>query len=211
MSSSTSLTLRELPHGDTRRDPPSDSNHQSRDEFQNAPPPPSDNELQSAPPPPSDNELQSAPLPPSDNELQSAPLPPSDNELQSAPPPPSDNELQSAPPPPSDNELQSAPPPPSDNELQSALPPPSDNELQSAPPPPSEQLCITIHRTDVLCASVNLVHPVVRVSVVDGEGGQLLKKSRPEQCVTSFYERDNPAVDYILPVMTQPCALQEHW
>ena len=63
----------------------------------------------------------------------------------------------------------------------------------------------------MLCASVNLVHPVVRVSVVDGEGGQLLKKSRPERCVTSFYERDNPAVDYILPVMTQPCALQEHW
>ena len=127
VSSSTSLTQRELPHGDTRGDPLSDCNHQSHEEFQNAPPPP------------------------------------------------------------------------------------SDNELQSATLPPSEQLCITIHRTDVLCASVNLVHPVVRVSVVDGEGGQLLKKSRPERCVTSFYERDNPAVDYILPVMTQPCALQEHW
>ena len=108
-------------------------------------------------------------------------------------------------------EFQNAPPPPSDNELQSDPPLPSDNELQSDLPPPSEHLCITIHRTDVLCASVNLLHPVVRVSVVDGEGGQLLKKSRPEQCVTSFYERDNPAVDYILPVMTQPCALQEHW
>ena len=135
----------------------------------------------------------------------------SGEELQSAPPPPSDNKLQSVPPPPNDNELQSVPPPPSDNELPSVPPPPSDNELPSAPLPPSEQLCITIHRTDVLCASVNLVHPVVRVSVVDGEGGQLLKKSRPEQCVASFYETDNPAVDYILPVMTQPCGLQEHW
>ena len=151
VSSSTSLTRKELPHGDTSGDPLSDSNLGGGEEFQNAPPPPSDNELQSDPPPPSDNELQSDP------------------------------------------------------------PPPSDNELQSDLPPPSEHLCIIIHRTDVLCASVNLLHPVVRVSVVDGEGGQLLKKSRPEQCVTSFYERDNPAVDYILPVMTQPCALQEHW
>ena len=152
VSTSTSLTQRELLHGDTSGDPLSDSSLQSGEELQNAPPPPSDNELQSAPPPPSDNELQSAP------------------------------------------------PPPSDNELQSAL-----------PPPPSEQLCITIHRTDVLCASVNLVHPMVRVSVVEGEEGQLLKKSHPGQCVASFYERDNPAVDYILPVMTQPCSLQEHW
>ena len=187
VSTSTSLTQRELLHGDTSGDPLSDSSLQSGEELQNAPPPPSDNELQSAPPPPSDHELQSAP------------------------PPPSDHELQSAPPPPSDNELQSAPPPPSDNELQSAPPPPSDSELQRVPLPPSEQLCITIHRTDVLCASVNLVHPMVRVSVVEGEGGQLLKKSHPGQCVASFYERDNPAVDYILPVMTQPCSLQEHW
>ena len=140
VSTSTSLTQRELLHGDTSGDPLSDSSLQSGEE------------------------------------LQSAPLPPSDNELQSAPPPPSDNELQSA-----------------------------------LPPPPSEQLCITIHRTDVLCASVNLVHPMVRVSVVEGEEGQLLKKSHPGQCVASFYERDNPAVDYILPVMTQPCSLQEHW
>ena len=176
VSTSTSLTQRELLHGDTSGDPLSDSSLQSGEELQNAPPPPSDNELQSAPPPPSDNELQSAPPPPSDNELQSALPPPSDNELQSAPPPPSDNELQSVP-----------------------------------PPPPSKQLCITIHRTDVLCASVNLVHPMVRVSVVEGEEGQLLKKSHPGQCVASFYERDNPAVDYILPVMTQPCSLQEHW
>ena len=163
VSTSTSLTQRELLHGDTSGDPLSDSSLQSGEELQNAPPPPSDNELQSAPPPPSDHELQSAPPPPSDNELQSAP------------------------------------------------PPPSDNELQRVPLPPSEQLCITIHRTDVLCASVNLVHPMVRVSVVEGEGGQLLKKSHPGQCVASFYERDNPAVDYILPVMTQPCSLQEHW
>ena len=80
-----------------------------------------------------------------------------------------------------------------------------------ATPPPGELLGITVHRTDVLHASVKVAHPVVRVSVVDGEGGRLLKKSNPERCVASFYEMGNPTVDYVLPIMTQPCHLQEHW
>lgn len=80
-----------------------------------------------------------------------------------------------------------------------------------ATPPPGELLGITVHRTDLLQASVKVTHPVVRVSVVDRERGHLPKKSNPERCVTSFYERGNPAVDYILPIMTQPCNLREHW
>lgn len=78
-----------------------------------------------------------------------------------------------------------------------------------APPPPEEVLCITVHRTDGLRASVDLRHPVVRVSVVDEEGGSYLKKSTPEQCVTSFYERGNPNVDYVMPVLTQPCSFRD--
>ena len=68
-------------------------------------------------------------------------------------------------------------------------------------------LGITIHSTDHLKASVKISHPCVRVTIVDASLerlGELMKKSRPDRCVTSFYERGNPNVDYILPVLTQP-------
>lgn len=66
---------------------------------------------------------------------------------------------------------------------------------------------LIIHHTDILRASVNITHPCVRVSIIDisGEaGGAYAKKSNPTKCVTSYYESGNPAVDYILPVLTQP-------
>ncbi len=68
-------------------------------------------------------------------------------------------------------------------------------------------LGVTIHETDHLKASVKISHPCVRVTIVDASldsRGDLLKKSQPDRCVTSFYERGNPDVDYILPVLTQP-------
>ncbi len=69
---------------------------------------------------------------------------------------------------------------------------------------------VTIHKTDHLKASVKISHPCVRVTVVDVEQrGNLLKKSQPDRCVTSFYERGNPNVDYILPVITQPYYCKE--
>ena len=66
---------------------------------------------------------------------------------------------------------------------------------------------LTIHRTDILRASVNISHPCVRVSIIDisdEAGGAYARKSNPTKCVTSYYESGNPAVDYILPVLTQP-------
>ena len=66
---------------------------------------------------------------------------------------------------------------------------------------------LVIHQTDILRASVNITHPCVRVSIVDTSeetGGAYAKKSNPTKCVTSYYESGNPAVDYILPVLTQP-------
>ncbi len=68
-------------------------------------------------------------------------------------------------------------------------------------------LGVTIHETDHLKASVKISHPCVRVTIVDASldgRGDLLKKSQPDRCVTSFYERGNPDVDYILPVLTRP-------
>lgn len=74
-------------------------------------------------------------------------------------------------------------------------------------------LGITVHGTDELQASVLLTHPSVRVSIVNSSiaaHGSLLKKSVPEKCVTSYYERGNPSVDYILPIMTKPYKCREH-
>ena len=74
-------------------------------------------------------------------------------------------------------------------------------------------LGITIHGTDELQASVFLTHPSVRVSIFDASidnFGNFLKKSAPEKCVTSYYERGNPSVDYILPVLTQPYECRQH-
>lgn len=66
---------------------------------------------------------------------------------------------------------------------------------------------LIIHQTDILRASVNITHPCVRVSIIDTSeeaSGAYAKKSNPTKCVTSYYESGNPAVDYILPVLTQP-------
>jgi hypothetical protein len=74
-------------------------------------------------------------------------------------------------------------------------------------------LGITIHGTDELKGSVLLSHPSIRVSIVDSSNdahGSLLRKSAPEKCVTSYYERGNPSVDYVLPVMTKPYGCREH-
>ena len=96
------------------------------------------------------------------------------------------------------------------------LPPPAISvehaDGASQPLPDSDQdatdtLGITVHGTDELQASVFLTHPSVKISFFDTSienFGLLLKKSAPDKCVTSYYERGNPSVDYVLPVMTQP-------
>ena len=63
---------------------------------------------------------------------------------------------------------------------------------------------MVIHHTDDLKASVHLHQPVVRVSMLDAKSGQYVKKTRPELCAVSYYERQNETVDYILPIQTQP-------
>ena len=79
-----------------------------------------------------------------------------------------------------------------------------------SPTPTSEVLCVTVHCTGVLKASIHISRPVVRVSIVDREEGGYVKKSRVDRCVTSFYERGNPSVDYIQPIMTQPFNCRRH-
>ncbi len=80
-------------------------------------------------------------------------------------------------------------------------------------PPCNDILGIIVHGTDELQASIHLTHPSVRVSIVDVSDrgqGSMLKKSIPEKCVTSYYERGNPSVDYILPILTQPYESRLH-
>ena len=83
----------------------------------------------------------------------------------------------------------------------------SPTNLGETTPLSDEIFGLIVHHTDILRASVNITHPCVRVSVVDTSeeaGGAYAKKSNPTKCVTSYYESGNPAVDYILPVLTQP-------
>lgn len=90
---------------------------------------------------------------------------------------------------------------------------PVDTGSVSSQEPCTDILGVTIHKTDHLKASVKISHPCVRVTIVDASlerGGDLLKKSEPDRCVTSFYERGNPNVDYILPVITQPYYCKEN-
>lgn len=99
----------------------------------------------------------------------------------------------------------------------SLLQPPGSDAVM-APPVPEELyrtctdvLGITVHGTDELKASIYLAHPSVKVSIMDvSNSGNLLKKSAPDKCVTSYYEGGNPSVDYILPVLTQPYDCIEH-
>ena len=63
---------------------------------------------------------------------------------------------------------------------------------------------MVIHHTDNLRANIHLRQPVVRVSMIDVKSGQYVKKTRPDLCAVSYYERQNEALDYILPIQTQP-------
>ena len=83
----------------------------------------------------------------------------------------------------------------------------NDLEVLNEPVNTNEIMGITIHGCDALRASVHISHPCVRVSIIDTSEtvcGSYAKKSHREKCVMSFYERGNPAVDYIMPILTQP-------
>ena len=62
-------------------------------------------------------------------------------------------------------------------------------------------LALTVHKTDRLRPDLNITHPLVRVCLVNGDNGELVKKPYPSRRVTSYYEE---GVDYILPILTQP-------
>ncbi|XP_065062280.1 jouberin-like [Rhopilema esculentum] len=65
-------------------------------------------------------------------------------------------------------------------------------------------LSIQIHKADRLKPDIDVVHPCIRVHVIDTSTGQYVKKSDRGRNVASFFEDKNDAVDYIMPMMTQP-------
>lgn len=72
---------------------------------------------------------------------------------------------------------------------------------------------IHIHNTDrKLKCSKLVVHPVIKVHVIDSLTGKYLKKLHPDRNVVSYYENksDQDGIDYIMPIMTQPCDLLKH-
>ncbi|XP_063089053.1 jouberin isoform X2 [Cavia porcellus] len=68
-------------------------------------------------------------------------------------------------------------------------------------------LGVYIHRTDRLKSDFMISHPMVKIHVVDEKTGQYVKKDDSERPESSYYEKEN--VDYILPIMTQPCDFKQ--
>ncbi|CAI9743200.1 jouberin-like isoform X2 [Octopus vulgaris] len=65
-------------------------------------------------------------------------------------------------------------------------------------------LAVVIHRTDKLKNDFSIIHPLVRVHVVNENTGQYLLKQSRDRPVTFYYECKSPDVAHILPMMTQP-------
>ncbi|GFR14802.1 jouberin [Trichonephila clavata] len=63
---------------------------------------------------------------------------------------------------------------------------------------------ITIHYCDLKPEKL-LVQPIVCMHVVDSIHGSYVKKQDRERAVTSFYETHRNDIDYIMPILTQPC------
>lgn len=81
-------------------------------------------------------------------------------------------------------------------------------EQEMEPPAEAEDhgevLALVVHRTDKLKNDFNILHPVVRVHLVDEATGQYLPKQHKDRAVTSYYELKNEKVESVLPMMTQP-------
>lgn len=68
-------------------------------------------------------------------------------------------------------------------------------------------LGITVHRTDTLKLESYVIHPVVKIHLVNEETGEYLKKTDDNRSVVFYYE--DKKFKYIVPVLTQAYNLQE--
>nr|XP_022332539.1 jouberin-like isoform X2 [Crassostrea virginica] len=72
-----------------------------------------------------------------------------------------------------------------------------------------EILSVTVHRTDKLKNDFHILHPLVRVHIVDETTGTYLQKQHMDRAVTAYFETENEHVDKVLPIMTQPFDFKE--
>ena len=68
-------------------------------------------------------------------------------------------------------------------------------------------LAIKLLGTDPLKPHIHLSHPLVKISLFSDKTCRHVKKSEKSRAVSSFYETDNENVDYILPQLTGPAAV----
>ncbi|XP_060065201.1 jouberin-like [Ylistrum balloti] len=65
-------------------------------------------------------------------------------------------------------------------------------------------MAVTVHRTDKLKNDFHILHPMVRVHIVNEETGQNLTKQRKDRAVSAYFETQNDNITQIMPIMTQP-------
>ncbi|XP_053394001.1 jouberin-like isoform X2 [Mercenaria mercenaria] len=65
-------------------------------------------------------------------------------------------------------------------------------------------LAVTVHRTDKLKNDFYIMHPMIRVHILDELTGKYLPKQHKDRAVTSYYETKNENVKHVLPIMTKP-------
>ena len=61
---------------------------------------------------------------------------------------------------------------------------------------------VFVHYSDCLKLNLHVMHPLVKVSIINLETGELLPKSSKRQKVSSYYETEH--VKHVVPLMTQP-------
>ncbi|KAJ3111759.1 Jouberin [Physocladia obscura] len=73
---------------------------------------------------------------------------------------------------------------------------------------------IKIWKTDPLVADAMVLHPIVRIHIIDdSQSGRPLKKTSPNPHIpiaSTPFTKNRETVDFILPVMTKPFSLQKH-
>ncbi|OWF48871.1 jouberin-like isoform X4 [Mizuhopecten yessoensis] len=70
-------------------------------------------------------------------------------------------------------------------------------------------LAVTVHRTDKLKNDFHILHPMVRVHIVNEETGLNLTKQKKDRAVSTYFETQNDNVTQIVPIMTQPFDFKE--
>lgn len=82
-----------------------------------------------------------------------------------------------------------------------------DSEITSNKHSYKEIMAITIHRTDFLELQSIVIHPIIKIHLINGNTGEYLRKSDDNRSVILHY--DDKKISYISPVLTQSFDLQK--